>query len=164
MLSFARAFFVFVVVSLISARVDMATERGTPARSKVRTADRRISWTKAVGQQCRQHRSQRIDSAHGQIDAPGNDDECGAYGHDGEKAGVFRQADELLGVEELVLLNHDPFRFPRGVRSELGQVDSAAKNRQQQAERNDHNDQTAFLKASNWTGRNPTASGATTRQ
>src|SRR5204863_7280073 len=82
--------------------------------------------------------------------------------HDGEKTGVLRQADELLSVEEFVLLNHDAFRFPRGVRSVLGQVDSAAKNREQQAEHKDHYDQTAFLKAKSWTRRRPVGGGGWT--
>src|SRR5438128_11394815 len=65
-------------------------------------------------------------------------------------------------VLPLLEFNHVPFRFPRGVRSELGQVDSDAKNRQQQAEHKDHNDQTAFLKAKSWTGPRPCVGGGWT--
>src|SRR5438128_12584396 len=65
-------------------------------------------------------------------------------------------------VLPLLEFNHVPFRFPCGVRSELGQVDSAAKNRQQQAEHKDHNDQTAFLKAKRWTRRRPVVGGGWT--
>ena len=114
---------------------------------------------KVVQYQRCQHRSQRINCSYGQVNAAGDDDECRADGHDGDETGVLRQLGEVSGVEELVLLNHDAFRFARGVLSEFGQVDSAAKNCQQQAEHNDHNDQTAFLKAKSWTGRRPVAGG-----
>ena len=112
--------------------------------------------------QCRQHRSQCIDGPDGQVDPTGNDDECRADGHDGDETSVLGQLGEVPGIEELVLLNDDAFGFAGRVLSELGQVDSAAKNRQQQAEHYDHNDQTAFLKAKSWTACRPGAGGGWT--
>ena len=47
------------VDSVLCPTIDMATDRGTPARSNVRTADRRMSCTRAPRQPAARRSSQR---------------------------------------------------------------------------------------------------------
>ena len=95
----------------------------------------------------RQDGGQRINRPNGQVNAAGDDDERCADRHYGDEAGVLCQLRQVPGVEELVLLDHDPFRASRGAGSEFSHLDGSPEQREQKAEHKNHNQQTAFLQA-----------------
>jgi hypothetical protein len=105
-----------------------------------------------------QHRGEGKDGSDGEINPARDDHERHADSHDRDEAGVLGELGEILGVEEFVLLlkrrralalrigDEDP--LPRAIRQRLehGQADRAAEERQQNAQREDHEHEAAFLK------------------
>jgi hypothetical protein len=131
----------------------------TQQRANLPGAGRRAFRSKMVKDQRPEHRGQRVNGAHGKINAARDDDEGGAHRHDGDEAGVLGQLREVLGVEELVLLLHHRLAFASRVRGkdplalalrvdlEHGQLDRATEHRQHNAQHHDHHQQAGFLQA-----------------